>query len=500
MKRKIIISILGALCLGCTYMATACTNETSEDTGGLTFTQTDAGYVVSGVTQIVAGKVEIPQTYNNKAVVAIDSGAFENQDELQEIVIAENVKTIGARAFASCDQLITIDFGAVEKIENNAFENCSRLKEVTFSQTLVSLGDEVFLGCNKLKELNFPDSVESVGKKVASALESLKKVTIGSGMKTLGESAFLDNDALQEVHISADSALSIGNQAFESCGVLHTVKFGGTVAIGEKAFFKCLQLVEAELGDNCKTIGAYAFSGCTHLTGVTLGVNLATVGERAFGDCHTLIEVCNKSAYPLSVGSSELGNVAKKALNVCTKEADKKRYIGEQGIVYYKDGNELSVVGAVKTESGLHLKFDENTTKIHTYAFYANGSIASVTFGEKVKEVGYKSFGWCTKIKTVTLSNSVTKLETYAFYENHFLDTVIVGTGLASVGENAFYKCKALRQVFYLGDQADFAKITFGASNEPFINATRYFYTETQPTGEGKYWYYASNGGIRIWE
>ena len=362
------------------------------------------------------------------------------------------------------------------------------------------MGDEVFLGCHKLKELSFPDSVERVGKKVATELEALKKITFGDSLQTIGESAFFDCDALQEVYISDDAPANIGSSAFQSCNALHTVHFGASlVSIGDNAFAKCNQLVEAELGDECVSIGAYAFGSCSHLTGVTLGAKVAIVGERAFGECQTLIEVCNKTTVSLTAGSADFGGVAKTALNVCTKEEDKKRYIGEQGIVYYKDGEELIVVGAVKTESGLHLKFDENTTKIHTYAFYNNGNIASVTLGDKVKEVGYKSFGWCTKIKTLTMSDSVVKLDANAFYENHFLDTVIVGTGLREVGEKAFYKCKALRQVFYRGEQADWAGIAFKEENTPIIDATRYFYSQKQPTGDGNYWYYAENGGIRIW-
>lgn len=509
MKRNIILSILGALCLGFTLCGVACTSEPTENTNGLTFTQTDGGYAVSGVSEIVGGKAEIPDEYNGKAVVAIADSAFENQDGLQEIVIADSVQTIGKRAFASCDQLTTINFGKITAIENNAFENCSRIKEIALPDSLTTVGDEVFSGCHKLKELVFPDSVQTVGKKVASALETLKRVEIGDSVETLGEQAFYDNDALQEVVISDNAPLTIGKEAFATCGVLHTVKFGAAVAeIGESAFAKCIQLVEAEIGDSCVSIGAGAFSGCFHLTGVTLGESLAVIGSNAFGDCHTLVEVCNKSQINIVKGATSNGKVASNALNVCRTESDKKRYIGEQGIVYYKDGEDLIVVGQVKTESGLDLTFDENTTEIYLRAFYSNGNIASVTLGPKVKKVGYRAFAWCTKIKTLTMSDSVETLEGMAFYKCSFMDTVIVGVGLKTAAIDAFYRCTAINKVFYKGNDTAWSAIDFDvtrsgvdaeANSNDIKNATRYYYSKTQPSGSANYWHYDENGGIRIW-
>jgi hypothetical protein len=41
--------------------------------------------------------------------------------------------------------------------------------------------------------------------------------------------------------------------------------------------------------------------------------------------------------------------------------------------------------------------------------------------------------------------------------------------------------------------------MTIGGTNTPFTDATRYYYSETEPTAEGNYWYYDNNNNIVEW-
>ena len=499
-KTIILCSLLFASALFC---GAGCSfgSDVKEDENGFTYESVDGGYAVSGVKEVKKGKIVIPDKFNGKAVVAIAEGAFKDEDTLVEVVMPNSLQTVGVSAFADCDQLQTLTFGsAITEIENKAFENCLKITEVELPDSLISIGSEAFTGCNKLKEILLPDSVETVGEKAFYGLEALAYVEIGDGLKQVKTMAFADCEALKEVKISDNAPLEIGEKAFYSCQYLHTVTFGKEVkSIGVSAFASDIHLTEVKIGDKCRVIATGAFSGNFHLTSVTLGTGLASIGNNAFNECQTLVEVCNKSDLNVRKGDSGNGGVAKKALNVCEKEEDKKLYVGKQNVIYYQDGEELIAVGQKIKESGVALSFEENTTQILPMAFYNNNTIASVTIGDKVKSVGRKAFSWCTKIKTLVLGDSVTELGVEAFYSCTFMDSVVIGSGLKTVADNAFYKCNVLTNVFYKGTIGEWEQISFGANATKIADAKKYFYSETQPTGTANYWYYDENGALRVW-
>jgi hypothetical protein len=70
------------------------------------------------------------------------------------------------------------------------------------------------------------------------------------------------------------------------------------------------------------------------------------------------------------------------------------------------------------------------------------------------------------------------------------------------LGDCAFYACDNLTTVYYKGTAADWAEIVIvnvNNYNGKVINATRYYYSETQPMGQGYYWHYDENGEIVVW-
>jgi hypothetical protein len=54
--------------------------------------------------------------------------------------------------------------------------------------------------------------------------------------------------------------------------------------------------------------------------------------------------------------------------------------------------------------------------------------------------------------------------------------------------------------VYYKGTAEEWDMINIGGSNDYLTNATRYYYSETQPTAEGNWWHYDENGEIVVWE
>ena len=87
----------------------------------------------------------------------------------------------------------------------------------------------------------------------------------------------------------------------------------------------------------------------------------------------------------------------------------------------------------------------------------------------------------------------------YAFPYDESLTNVTIPNRVTSIEDYAFANCITLNAVYYTGTASDWAKITIGSSNTNLTNATRYYYSETQPTASGRYWHYDENGNPTVW-
>ena len=94
----------------------------------------------------------------------------------------------------------------------------------------------------------------------------------------------------------------------------------------------------------------------------------------------------------------------------------------------------------------------------------------------------------------VTIGNGVMSIGFSAFYECGNLTTVTMGDSITSIGESAFFNCNSLITVYYLGGEENWRKVVIGAKNDKLKNATIRYYSETQPTDNGNYWHYDTDG------
>ncbi len=114
---------------------------TNENPQGLDFYPlTDGTYGAKAGKALYLESIEIPATYNGKAVTQILPGAFTDQTDtnalLKEIVIPNSITTICNYAFFNCYALTSVTLpNSVTTIGSNAFSNCGALTSVTFEIT-----------------------------------------------------------------------------------------------------------------------------------------------------------------------------------------------------------------------------------------------------------------------------------------------------------------------------------------------------------------------------
>lgn len=117
--------------------------------------------VIEQAPTIISANILSEIAYKNVSytVTFIDSYAFDDCDNLTEIVIPEGVTSIGHSAFYDCDSLTSVVIGnGVTYIGSIAFAGCDSLASVTIGGSVTSIGLRVFYNCDSLASVKFEDT------------------------------------------------------------------------------------------------------------------------------------------------------------------------------------------------------------------------------------------------------------------------------------------------------------------------------------------------------
>jgi hypothetical protein len=106
-----------------------------------------------------------------------------------------------------------------------------------------------------------------------------------------------------------------------------------------------------------------------------------------------------------------------------------------------------------------------------------------------VTAIGDNAFNRCFNLTSITIPNSVTSIGDKAFYSCSRLNTIIIPVSVTYIGFEAFNNEISFRNKYYYnGTAQDWSKISIKTS---YISDNQiYYYSESNPTVEGKYWHY----------
>lgn len=201
-------------------------------------------------------------TFTNSNITIIGKSVFENSTNIKEIVddniylkdnvlILDNVISIGEAAFASMSiKEVTIP-NTVTGIGSLAFSNCSNLETINYNSYVTP--SKYFTGAgvfekSPVKTVNFGVGINSIPANFLANISS-DEVTINSidPITVIGDYAFYNNSNLNSVVLKNANVAEIGLRAFAGTGLTSYTIPDSVLVIGNEAFVNCDNLSYVEL-------------------------------------------------------------------------------------------------------------------------------------------------------------------------------------------------------------------------------------------------------------
>lgn len=132
--------------------------------------------------------------------------AFAGNAWVSEIVLSENVKSVGEAAFKDNVYAATVNLGKIETLYDKAFNGAKNITAADLTG-LTAMGSECFTNCISLKTVSINTDIKA---DTFSGCTALKTITMGSGVSEIGARAFNGSSNLTEITVEGTNYWTVG--------------------------------------------------------------------------------------------------------------------------------------------------------------------------------------------------------------------------------------------------------------------------------------------------
>lgn len=416
--------------------------------------------------------VTIPDT-----VKVIGKDAFEQNKNIELVVVSNSVKRIEPYAFWWCDNLHTVALGTgLTEVGDYAFAGCTGLQQMTIPQNVSAIGINAFSDCVNMKTITIPPETVNIHETAFENCYQLKiNYTFGTAADEYAQWFYEHQKEMPEYEdVSgfnpSDTAVStpqpyydetqvgsstiVGNSAFILAdntqlrvydgGAYLDVEtiplaglmddFSGGLAkftvidgrrIADQAFYRNSRLKAVRLPDGIKEIGQFSFARSS-MTGIMLPEGVTDIEYGAFYHCDYLEDVRLPETI-VNVEPKAFGYTAWVENFLNGNSSVEGDFLIEGGVLvaYRGKGAEVSVPEGVRVIAGevfadhteiTALSLPDSLQVIGEAAFEGCTNLADIRFGSGVSEIKDRAFqGTRISKKRVSIPASVEKLGLLAF-------------------------------------------------------------------------------------
>ncbi len=396
--------------------------------------------------------------------------AFTELYYIKNVILPENLTSIGEKAFAERTQLTSVTFGpSLEEIGMLAFDVCEKLTSLVIPSSVTLIRQSAFERCSGLKTISVHSSEPAMlNSPVFSGVDKSQcKLYVPAGKmqtyKDAGEWGEFINTEEEGIDvgegklIEGPTAHSLNRviSANVLWNVYSDVNWLTVTPNIEKSYIQCVftentndfdrngQIIVTAEGFNSQTIPV-----------IQLGQRLVSINVEVPGTLGSLISNTDKKTI---TNLKITGTIDARDFRVMSQEMP---------MLTFLDLTEATVVAYSGTEGPRPNVTEYPADAVPDFAFYNNSTLNKISLPHTVVDIRRNAFYGCMFLSDVTLPEQVAILGDGVFYRCPNLQGIDIPSSVTKIGQYCFSGCSKLRSIDIPSSVSSIGQYCFSSCNE----------------------------------